>query len=327
MTNRMLEYIEGLGRTPVIPLLGFPALGFRGNTILESVTDPDVQYMAIEESARNFSLDVLITVMDLTIEAETLGAGIRFPENESPSVKDHPLQGLEQLERLRIPDPGTDGRMHVFVKTVKKMKKNLSLPVMAYVIGPYTLAGEMMKVENTLRASIRNPEYLREILSFMTRAIIPYARALVSAGADILTILEPTASMLSPVQFRDFSGRYVSEIFDSVQACMTVLHICGNTKYILEEMAATGADGLSLDSAVKFDEVIDLVPESVLIGNIDPVRVMLRSSPEKVRERTMELRTLMKGRRNFILGTGCDLPPGTPHENIHAFIEAGKARI
>lgn len=328
MANRMLEFVKAQGRTPVIPLLGFPGLKFHENTILECVTDADVQSRAMEELYRNFDVDGLIHIMDLTVEADALGAEIRLPENESPSVKVHPLKGPAELAALKVPDPTKDGRMPVFIETIRRMKHDLSIPVVgAYVIGPYTLAGEMMNVNATLKASIRDPKFLKEVLSVMTRVIIPYAQALVRAGADILTILEPTASMLSPKQFKEFSGQYVTEIFNALPECMTVLHICGNTTYIIKEMAATGADGLSLDTAVKLDEVVDLVPESVLIGNVDPVRVMLSGTPDQVRENTLELRRKMKGHENFILSTGCDLPPGVPHENIRAFLEAGRAKI
>ncbi|MFP4482025.1 MAG: uroporphyrinogen decarboxylase family protein [Thermovirgaceae bacterium] len=323
----MLEYVNELGRIPVFPLLGFPGLKFLGNSISQGVRDAQIQFNGMEENARRYDVDGLFHLMDLTIEAETLGAEVRFPEDESPSVKVHPLRERAQLKDMKIPDPQKDGRMPVFVETVKKMKTGLSLPVGAYVIGPYTLAGEMMKVENTLRSTIKDPGGLKEILTFMTRVITPYATALVKAGADILTILEPTASMLSPKQFREFSGAYVKEIFDALPECMTVLHICGNTTYILKEMAATGAEGLSLDTAVKFDEVVDSVPNSVLIGNVDPVRVMLDGTPEKVRESTLDLRRKMKDYDNFILSTGCDLPPKTNHENILAFVEAGKESL
>lgn len=132
--------------------------------------------------------------------------------------------------------------------------------------------------------------------------------------------------MLSPKQSREFSGTYAREIFDALPECMTVLHICGNTTDILKEMAATGAEGLSLDTVVKFEEEIDSVSDSVLIGNVDPVRVMLDGTPEKVYENTLDVRKKMKGHEDFILSTGCDLSPKTPHENIRAFVEAGKAK-
>jgi len=108
---------------------------------------------------------------------------------------------------------------------------------------------------------------------------------------------------------------------------MIVLYICGNTTYILKAMAATGAEGLSLDTPVKLHEVIDMIPDVVLIGNVDPVRVMLQGSPEKVYENTLDLRRKMKGHKNFILSTGCDLPPETPFENIEAFVKAGRANL
>ncbi len=325
--NRMMEFIENLGRTPVIPLLGFPGLRMAGCSILEGVTSKHVQYAAVEKNFLTFRPDAIIHLMDLTVEAETLGAIIRFPGDESPSVMEHTLKEPGQIELLQIPDPLKDGRMHVFVDTVRLARQNLDVPVGAYVIGPYTLAGEMMKVENVLRATIKDPDLLHRVLSKMAEAIIPYARALVHAGADMLTILEPTASMLSPLQFREFSGRYVMDIFDALEDSIKILHICGDTTRILPEMAATGADGLSVDWEVKLDQAADAFPGSVMIGNIDPVRVILDGSPGTVQERTLELRKAMKGNPNFILSTGCDLPPDSPPENILAFMEAGRASI
>lgn len=52
----------------------------------------------------------------------------------------------------------------------------------------------------------------------------------------------------------------VRKIFGVLPECITVLHICGNRAYLLKEMAATGAEGLSLDTAVKLDEVVDKHP-------------------------------------------------------------------
>jgi uroporphyrinogen decarboxylase len=104
-----------------------------------------------------------------------------------------------------------------------------------------------------------------------------------------------------------------------------VLHICGNTTHLIPGMARTGAQGASLDSPVDFAAAAQKIPpDLVLIGNVDPVGVMLEGNPEKVKDAAASLLKKMAGKRNFILSSGCDLPRDTPHENIDALIKAAK---
>lgn len=62
----------------------------------------------------------------------------------------------------------------------------------------------------------------------------------------------------------------------------------------------------------------------VLIGNLDPVRVMLNLTPPEIYQRAIELLNAMESVPNFILSSGCDLPPATPLENIEAFCQAAE---
>jgi uroporphyrinogen decarboxylase len=104
-----------------------------------------------------------------------------------------------------------------------------------------------------------------------------------------------------------------------------VLHVCGNTSNLAEEMAATGVQGISLDAMVDLAAVAKRVPrDCVVMGNIDPVRVMVNQSPEGVRQAVRDLCEKMSAYENFILATACDLPPETPLENIVAFVDEGK---
>ena len=102
-------------------------------------------------------------------------------------------------------------------------------------------------------------------------------------------------------------------------------HICGDTSHILREMCATGACALSLDSPVDLPTAASHVdPEVILMGNIDPVSVMVQHSPREVARAARELLDSMARFGSFILSTGCDLPYETPHENIDAFMNEGR---
>lgn len=311
-------------RVPVIPLLGAPGVQLSNTTLKENLTDPSIQVRSLELLIERFQPDGIFTFMDLTVEAEALGLRIDFPEDENPSVRSHSIKSLEDLENLKKSYKGISGRMRIFIDVVERLAKNYTILKGAYTIGPFTLAGELMGVEDLMINTILNPNFLYSLLDFTTIVVKDYAYALLNAGADTVAVLEPTSVMLSPSQFNTFSGRYFSKLVEELKAPL-ILHICGNTKHLLKDMSDTGAIGLSLDSLVDLKEASTIVPEKVfLIGNLDPVRVFLLAEPQEIVKATRELLEKMSGVKNFILSSGCDIPKETPLENIEAFMNTGK---
>jgi uroporphyrinogen decarboxylase len=199
-----------------------------------------------------------------------------------------------------------------------------------YIIGPVTLAGLLEGAEQAAMDSVIDPDKLETLCRFCTRIIQDYARALINAGADLLCILEPTAVILGPAQFEQFSAAYVRQIIESYKyaGVDTIYHICGNTMHLIEAMARSGVAAVSLDSP---QTGVDLVkaarlagPEVVVMGNINPTAVMKDGSADQVRKACRDLLEQMREIPNFILSTGCDLPPGVPLENMHAFMQAAR---
>ena len=311
-------------KTLVIPLLGAPGIQLSNTTLRENLIDWSIQFNTMRLLIERFQPDGIFPFMDLTVEAEALGLKINFPEDENPSVRSHSIKTEEDLEAIKLRYKGISGRMPVFIKVVENIAKNFSIIKGAYTIGPFTLAGELMGVSELNMNVILNPELAHKFLEFTTYVIKDYAKALLDAGAETIAVLEPSAVMLSPTQFEDFSGRYFSYLVEELKAQL-ILHICGNTTHLLKKMSNTGAIGLSLDSLVNLKEASKIVPSNVaLIGNLDPVRIFLQSTPEEVAKATRDLVEEMKGAKNFILSSGCDLPVGTPLENIEAFMKEGR---
>ncbi len=157
------------------------------------------------------------------------------------------------------------------------------------------------------------------------------AEILLAAGADVICILEPTAGMLSPAQFAEFSAVYIRHVTRSFtySRASFVYHTCGNTMHLVETMGKAGVQGVSLDSAetgVDLREAASRVSEDVVvIGNISPSTTMRFGTPEEVRRETRALLEAMRAVPNFILSTGCDLPQETPLENIRTFMDVGRA--
>jgi len=311
-------------RTLVIPLLGALGVQLSDTTLRENLTDWEVQFNTIRLMVEKFQPDGIFPFMDLTVEAEALGLEIYFPEFENPSVKNHRVKTEVDLKAIRSRYKGLSGRMPVFIKVVENIAKNFHIIKGAYAIGPFTLAGELMGVSELCTNVILNPELVHNFIEFSTLVIKDYVKALLDAGAETVAILEPSAVMLSPDQFEEFSGRYFSFLAEDLKAPL-ILHICGNSTHLLKRMSNTGAVGLSLDSPVNLREASKIAPDNVaLIGNLDPVGIFLQSTPEEVAKATMNLLGEMEGINNFILSSGCDLPLRTPSENIEAFMKAAR---
>ncbi len=157
------------------------------------------------------------------------------------------------------------------------------MPVGAYVIGPFTLAGQMAGVTAVAEKSILDQTGPAEsLLDFGVAAGVAYARALVKAGAALVAVLEPTAVILSPRSFTHLVLPRLHRLFEAIKSAgaFPVLHICGKSMHLLSAMTQTGAQGLSLDSHVSFPDIATQVPREIaLIGNLAPVDVIMQGSP------------------------------------------------
>ncbi len=323
--ERLSDTLKARDSRMVAPLMGYPGINLTKTSIKQNEFNWGVQFWTVSELVHEFHPDLAFFMMDLAVEASALGLPVRFPLLESPSVEYHLVREVADLQQFMACDVLKDGRARAYIETMKLMSTYLDVVPGAYCTGPFTLAGLMMGANDIALSTALDPELVKRVLEVAASVIIRYVRALAAAGAKVLAVLEPTAVMLSPEAFRQFSGQYVEAIFKAVPGVVPVLHICGHSSHLFDEMVATGAEGLSLDSPIDFPEAAKRLPcDVVLIGNIDPVGVMRDGDPATVREAVRSLCDGMRPYPNFLLSTGCDLPPDTPLENIRAFMEAGR---
>jgi uroporphyrinogen decarboxylase len=318
------DLMETCGGRPVIPLLGSPGARLTDTSLKQNAFNPVLHAGSIQAIADRFEPDAVFLMMDLSLEAGALGLSIQYPLYQPPTVQDHPVRSLQDLEGIRKADILDDVRIQGHIKALELLGKTLDIPKGVYVSGPFTLAGLLMGTSEVAIATITEPDFLHCLVEFCKDICLRYAKALEDAGADIIAILEPTATLLSPESFSTFCGGYVQGIIRELSP-VSVLHVCGAASHLIKEMAATGADGLSLDAPVDLCQAArEVPPDVVVIGNIDPVRVITQESPEGVSKATRELVDEMRPHRNFILSTGCDIPYEAPFPNIDAFMKEGR---
>ncbi|MCF7802189.1 MAG: uroporphyrinogen decarboxylase family protein [Candidatus Marinimicrobia bacterium] len=327
LTNRTYEQKRRL----VVPLLGFPGVRLCNTSIKIAQQNVNMHVRVLEALYREFKPDALFPLMDLSVEANALGRYVDFPTDDSSTVPAQPFD-FEELNQLEAVDLDGDGRVWAYAETVRKMRQRLPSDVLmgAYVTGPYTLAALINGAENTALATLTRPDELRQLCEIATDNISKYVQRLISAGADMICILEPSAVMLGPNEFEAFSARYIRKLATVCQDRNTpvILHICGDTRHLIPSMAAIGVDALSLDSpanGINLPSILEQVnPSTVLIGNVDPVQEIVQGTPESIREAVQTLLEGFAGKPNFILSTGCDIPLEASLENIHSFMKAGR---
>ncbi|GEM_PF-58515 len=318
-------------RRLVAPLMGFPGLQIVNSTIKLAQQNFGEHYKVLRSLVSRFQPDMIFPMMDLSVEANALGLYTVFPKYDTPTViKDQ--FNIGDLERHRQIDITCDTRLQGYVETMKLMRLSFPEEVIkgAYVTGPYTLASLIMGADEAAVTALLEPEHLAGVCEFTMERTMEYARLLTGAGAQAISILEPTAVMLGPEEFESFSSRYILDLVHSYKYTdvSIIYHTCGNTMHLIDLMAGSRVDAISLDAAkvgVDLPEVARRVGDkTIIIGNIDPTGVILTGTPEEVKDEVSELLHSMDFCPNFILSTGCDLPQEVPFDNIAAFMTAGR---
>jgi uroporphyrinogen decarboxylase len=186
------------------------------------------------------------------------------------------------------------------------------------------MAAVLAGVENLARKTIKDPEFVERLVDFCSGISIMACQGLVSSGANIIYLGDPTSGLLSRKQYERFAAPYIKKVVDAID-CPFVLHICGKSSHIIEPMCATGVQGISLDNVVDMPSIAPLVPPDVaIIGNLDPVGPLLTGIPEEAAIATKNLLDSMRHIPNYMFSCGCEVALETPPENIKAMIEMVK---
>lgn len=324
---RLVEAVGEFPGKPVVPLMGYPGIAATGHSVTEVLTSLEPHLESLSFLEERYHPACLFHVMDLTVEAEAAGLPLRFGEAGPPSVAAHPVDSLEALSRLDTPDPALDGRMPLFRDVVGRMASTVRNMTGAYCVGPFTLAAELAGAEELAMRTITDPDFALAVVEFASRISEEYASALAAAGADVVAILEPTAVILSPASFEKLCLEPLARVARAIRGAgaFPVLHICGDSLHLVGLMVRTGVDGLSLDHPVDLEKALDIAPADVaVIGNVDPVGVMVEGSAGDVLDAARALVDRLGKRPNFLLGTGCDLPIDTPLANLDALFDLAR---
>lgn len=325
----MHEFLRNAARADVrrgLPILSFPAASKLGVTVEQLVKDAEIQARAIALVAAETPSLAAISLMDLSVEAEAFGAEVHFSENEIPAVIGQLVSDEDEANALAVPTLDA-GRARVCIEGIRLAKERITdKPLLAGMIGPYSLAGRLMDVTEIMYLCFDEPETVHTVLDKATEYLITYGAAMKEAGADGILMAEPLAGILSPAMAAEFSVPYVKRIVETLQDdnFAVIYHNCGNAvPDMLDEIYSQGAAAYHFGNAVDLAAILEKTPADILcMGNIDPVSQFADGTPDSMRAAVKSLLDACGGYRNFIPSSGCDIPAHANWNNIHAFFAA-----
>jgi MtaA/CmuA family methyltransferase len=283
-------------------------------------------HLAVAEA---FDIDVVSIIADSYRESSDLGAEVEFPEDDLPYPVRPFFSSQERFSSYRLPASFIGPRMGDAIEGVRRFREQVGgeVPIMGWVEGALAQANILVGDQALLFSLYDRPAWVHELLELCTEVEIAFAQEQVRAGADLIGLGDAIASLVSPQMYQEFALPYEQRIFQAVHdlGALARLHICGNTTRILPLMIESGADIIDLDWVVDLHKAAGIFgTQTALCGNFDPVRVMLQGTPEEVEKAVFSC--LENGGERYICAAGCEIPEGTPPENLLAQARALRAR-
>ena len=292
--------------------------------------NPDLSYEISMQPFQAFQPDGVILFSDILTTLPGMGIDFDIIESRGPII-DPPIRSIAQVEALRPLEPASS--LAFVGEVLGRLRESVGseAAVLGFVGAPWTLAayaveGKSSKDYAVIKAmAFREPQLMHRLLSHFADSIATYVNYQIDSGAQVVQLFDSWAGQLSPIDYDTFAAPYQKRVIDQVRAkhpeTPLILYISGSAG-VLERMAATGVDFISLDWSVDMADGCKRLPHHVGIqGNVDPG--LLFGTPEAIRHRIIDTVRKARGRRH-ILNLGHGILPGTPEENARVFFETGK---
>ena len=275
--------------------------------------------------AEKFGVDQVSVISDPCCEAADLGAAIKFFPDQPPAIDEENalLKDKTALARLNPRDPLGGGRMTNRVEAVRLLKERAGKDkvIEGWVEGPCGEAADLRGINRLMLDFYDDPDFVRDLMDFVVENELGFAKAQIEAGVDLMGIGDPASSLVGPRFHTEMVFAQQKKMIAGIHAlgARARLHICGDTRHMAEGLGRVGADIIDQDSLVPLDHARRRMgPQQVLLGNIDPVRVLRNGTPQSVTQALAECHRQAGPR--YIVGAGCEIVRDTPEENLLALM-------
>lgn len=294
-------------------------------TFREAISTPDVATEISLLPYERFGVDAVIMYSDILTILDPLEIEYRIESGRGPVI-DEPVRGREDV-------PSSVEPMDESVAYVGTLLDNLTdhlgdeATVIGFAGGPFTVASYVAAGEPTRshvplrRLRVEDEETWSALLEIITEATVEYVDYQEAAGAEVIQLFDTYAGHLSPSDYREWILPLHRRILDAVDV-PTIVFARGMSGH-LEDLAATGADAVSVDWTIDIGSAREVLGPAVPIqGNLDPVELL--GSPDRIATRVNRI-CEAAGSHGHILNLGHGINRDTPPEHVAAFVDAAKS--
>ena len=321
-------FVLAAPRRLAMPISVYPGMALTGATVPGIVNDAQIQFETQAALHERYQTPFVLSAMDLSVEAQAFGCSVHVSETEVPCVTGRLVSNRAEADRLTVPELGAE-RTGVYLETVRRLTRLPRRPrVLGGCIGPFSLAARLVGVSEAMELTLTDPDLMQVLLEKSARFLAEYAKAFKAAGADGVIMAEPAAGLLSPRSLATFSSAYVRQLAAGVGdgRFTFILHNCAAKVLHLPAILESGLKTFHFGAPMDLPLALNQVPaDVVLCGNLDPSAVFCQASAEEATTRTASLLGATAASRNFVISSGCDLPPNSRLANLDAFYAAVKA--
>jgi uroporphyrinogen decarboxylase len=312
--------LQETDRTPWVPFVGVHAASLLGVTAEEYLKSTDLIVKGVNQAIELYNPDGIPVVFDLQLEAECLGCGLVWADENPPAVNTHPLMDGILLEELKIP-ASNKGRIAVVMEATRQLRAaNPDLALYGLITGPFTLGLHLLGTEIFMKM-FTDEEYVYKLMDFcisVCNAMTDYYK---EAGCDVIAVVDPMTSQIGPEQFEQFVTKYCQDVFSHIKAqgMNSSFFVCGHAQHNIEVMCACKPDNISIDENIPLEFVKDICLKNEVSfgGNLLLTLALLMGTPEDCERNAVDCMDI-GGKKGFILSPGCDLAYATPKENLIA---------
>lgn len=303
----------------------------RAGSFMGLAMNPELACEVTLQPLLRFDLDAAILFSDILTVPDAMGLGLSFETGEGPRFA-RPVRSAADIAKLAVPD--MDSELRYVMDAVRLIRRELhgKVPLIGFSGSPWTLACYMVEGGGSANFSrikalaLDDPAALHRLLDIVTDSVVAYLAAQRAAGAQALMVFDTWGGTLAPHLYREFSLRYLTRIAQTLargegaERTPLILFGKGNAPY-LEELAASGAEGVGIDWTVSLADARRRTGGQVAIqGNLDPST--LYASPEAIRR---EVRTALDNYGSgpgHVFNLGHGLSPDMDPEHVRVLVDA-----
>lgn len=319
---------EKTDEIPWVPFAGVHAGKLKGYSAKEVLTDADKSVEALLEVHKLYMPDGMPVLFDLQIEAEILGCELLWADYNPPSVKSHPLASDKTIPGSSSIPTRESGRLPLVIEIMERMKQEVGQETALYglVCGPFTLASHLRGSE-IFMDMVRDADYVRELVAFCTQVCCQVSEYYIEAGMDVIAVVDPLVSQISPRHFEKMLSDSFTAVFDFIRSkgVYSSFFVCGNATRQIKVMCETHPDSISVDENVNMAQAKEVTDgyNITIGGNIPLTTTMLHGNQQDNMKGVIDLIDGLN-HHNLIISPGCDMPYDVPIENTIAAAQAVK---